>query len=245
MQNKLEVCCYSVESAIIADKAGASRIELCENHSEGGTTPSYASIKLAVEKLSIPVNVIIRPRGGDFLYSDIEYELIKEDVATAKYLNANGIVIGFLDKHGNIDIKRTKEIVSIAKPMEVVFHRAFDRCKNPFEALEQLIELGVNRVLTSGQKPTAIEGVDLLSELVKKAKSRIIIMPGSGVNDKNILEILLKTKAVEFHSSAKTFIDSKMEHQGEFVSMGSEKKNEIISVNEIQIRDMILKLIKP
>jgi len=244
MKQKIEVCCFSVESAIIAEKTGADRIELCDNYYEGGTTPSYASIKLAIKELNIPVNIIVRPRGGDFLYSDIEYKLIKEDVLIAKKLNANGIVIGFLNTDGSIDIERTKEIIEIAKPMEVTFHRAFDRCKNPLDALEQLIELGVDRILTSGQKKTAIEGIDLLSELVKKANNRIIIMPGSGINDKNISKLITKTKAIEYHSSAKMFKLSKMDYINSSFYNDSEIKyaNKTIFVDEDKLKKMINQL---
>ncbi len=240
MKKILEICCYTIESAIKAELAGADRIELCENYSEGGTTPSYANIKYAVDKLYIPVNVIIRPRGGDFLYSDLEFDIIKQNVQIAKQLGANGIVIGFLTADGNIDIKRTKEIINIAKPMEITFHRAFDRCENPFVALEQLIDLGVDRILTSGQKQTALEGVNIISQLVKQAEDKIIIMPGSGINDNNITELIEKTNAIEFHSSAKTFIQSKMEYSDKTVSMGSNSidENRIISVNADMIEKM-------
>jgi len=240
MKRKLEICCYTVESAILAEKAGADRIELCENYLEGGTTPSYGSIKSIIEKLKIPVNVIIRPRGGDFFYSELEFEIIKQDVEIAKQLSVNGVVIGFLTADGNIDIEKTQEIIELARPMEVTFHRAFDRCKEPFVALEQLIDLGIERILTSGQEQTAYEGVNLISELVKRVDNRIVIMPGSGVNDKNITELIEKTKALEFHSSAKTFIGSKMNYSDKAVSMGSNSidENQIVSVDIEEIKKM-------
>ncbi len=240
MNRKLEICCYSVESAILAEQAGADRIELCENFSEGGTTPSYATIKIAVKKLQIPVSVIIRPRGGDFLYSDIEYELVKEDVKISKELGVNSIVVGFLISDGSIDIQKTKEIVDLARPMEVTFHRAFDRCKDPFEALEQLIEIGVKRILTSGQRNKATEGIRLLQQLVEKAQDRIIIIPGSGVNDKNISNLISETKVVEYHSSAKTLMPSRMGFQQKNIHMGSKEGNEnlIISVDTDMIKEM-------
>ena len=243
MQNekKIEICCYSLESAIKAEKSGADRVELCDNYSEGGTTPSFATIELAIEKLNIPVNVIVRPRGGDFLYTELEYEIIKKDILKIKEINANGIVIGFLKKDGNIDIERTKEIVNLALPMEITFHRAFDMCQNHLEALEQLKEIGITRILTSGGKNTAFEGIDLISELVKKANGEIIIMPGSGVNDKNLNELMQKTKAFEFHSSAKAFENSKMEYFNQNISMGgTESVNEFskVTVNTAQIQKM-------
>lgn len=240
MGKKIEICCFTAESAIIAENVGADRIELCENYFEGGTTPSYGSIKTVLEKLIIPVNVIIRPRGGDFFYSDTEFDIIKQDVKAVKQLGANGIVIGFLKNDGNIDVEKTKEIIELAKPMEITFHRAFDRCKNPFVAIEQLIELGINRVLTSGQKQTAYAGVDLISQLVKQAGDRIVVMPGSGVNDENINELIEKTNAKEFHSSAKIFIPSKMGYSDKIVSMGSNSvdENNIISVDVNMIKNM-------
>jgi copper homeostasis protein len=242
MKRKLEICCYSVESAIDAEKAGASRIELCDNYSEGGTTPSFASIETAINKLAIPVNVIIRPRGGDFLYSDIEFEIIKQDIIHCKKIGANGIVIGFLKTDGNIDIEKTKEIVQLAKPMEITFHRAFDMSKNPIKALEELRELGITRILSSGAKNTAPEGKDLLEELVKNAQDQIIIMPGSGVNEQTISDLLQETKAKEYHSSAKTFINSKMNYYNRDISMGGvESVNEFsrVAVDMEKIRKML------
>lgn len=223
MKNKLEICCYSVESALIAERAGAHRVELCDNYMEGGTTPSYATIKHAVQLLDIPVNVIIRPRGGDFLYSDIEYEIIKNDVLIARELNANGVVVGFLNEDGSIDEQKIKEIIELAKPMEVTFHRAFDMCKDPVIALQQLMEAGVKRILTSGQEDKAIFGAELLAKLVTQAGDEIIVMPGSGVNETNISELMEKTGAVEYHSSAKSFEKSKMKYFQPSVSMGDIK----------------------
>ena len=217
---EIEICCYSVESALIAEKAGAHRVELCDNFLEGGTTPSYATIKHAVQLLDIPINVIIRPRGGDFLYSDIEYEIIKNDVIVTKELNVNGIVVGFLNKDGSINEQKTREIVELAKPMEVTFHRAFDMCKDPIVALKQLIKAGVKRILTSGQKNKAIDGIELLAKLVTYAGDDIIIMPGSGVNETNIGELMEKTGAIEYHSSAKSFDISNMKYFHPNVNMG-------------------------
>ena len=242
MKRKLEICCYSVESAINAERSGADRIELCDNYLEGGTTPSYATIHYSVEKLNIPVNVIIRPRGGDFLYSDIEYEIIKQDVLAAKKLNANGIVIGFLTSSGEIDIEKTKEIVELAKPLEITFHRAFDMCKDPLKAIDQLKKIGITRILTSGAKNTVIEGINLLAKLVKKAGNEIIIMPGSGVNETNLSELIQKTKAIEYHSSAKTFDNSKMNYFNQDISMGGiDTVNEFskITVDSEKIKKMI------
>jgi len=242
IQRKLEICCYTAESAVLAKNAGAHRIELCDNYKEGGTTPSFATIKKVIDKVDIPVNVIVRPRGGDFLYSELEYEIIKEDIRQIKDLGANGVVVGFLKSDGEIDLQRTKEIVELAEDMEVTFHRAFDMCNDPFKALDQLIELGITRILTSGAQNTAMEGVELISQLVKKAQDKIIIMPGSGVNDKNIETLIEQTNVTEFHSSAKTFLHGKMHYQNQSVSMsGSVNPEEFkhISVDQEQIKTML------
>lgn len=222
-KKKLEICCFSVESAIKAEKFGANRIELCDNYPEGGTTPSYAAIKHAINKLGIPVNVIVRPRGSDFLYSQVEYEIIKEDVLAVKELGANGIVTGFLKSNGDIDLERTKEIVGLAKPMEVTFHRAFDMCRDPMEALDQLKETGITRILTSGAKSSVVEGIELLAKLTEKAGDDISIMPGGGVNDKTLHELINRTKAFEFHSASMTFENSGMKYFNEDISMGGIK----------------------
>ncbi|WP_462281032.1 copper homeostasis protein CutC [Salinivirga cyanobacteriivorans] len=242
INRKLEICCYTAESAILAEAAGAHRIELCDNYAEGGTTPSFATIQKVVDNLDIPVNVIVRPRGGDFVYSEMEYAIIKEDVRQIKALGANGVVLGFLKSDGEIDIKRTKEIVSFAGNMEVTFHRAFDMCSDPFKALEQFIDIGVTRILTSGLKKRAMEGVELIAKFIEKAEDRIIIMPGSGVNDKNLAELIQQTNATEFHSSAKTFIQGKMQFQNESVSMSGRSNPEEfkhISVDQEQVNAML------
>ncbi len=242
MKRKLEICCYSAESALIAEQAGADRIELCDNFTEGGTTPSYATIKYAIDNLRIPVNVIIRPRGGDFLYSDIEFEIMKQEVLEMKRLGVNGIVFGILKANGEIDIERTKEIKELAYPMELTFHRAFDMCKNQLKALEQLIELRINRILTSGAENTAYKGTKLLAELVKAAENKIIIMPGSGINENTIEEILNKTEALEFHSSAKIFVNSDMEYFNPNIKMGKNQNIDEytkISIDTNQIKKML------
>ena len=206
----LEICANSVESALMAQKGGAQRVELCDNIYEGGTTPSYGAILSASKLLNIDLNIIIRPRGGDFCYSELEFEIMKKDIEFAKKLGVNGIVIGILNPDGTIDTLRTKLLVELAKPMSVTFHRAFDVTKDPFKALEDIIECSCDRVLTSGQENKAIEGVSLIKTLVEKAENRIIIMPGSGINEKNIQEIYQKTKAIEFHASLRKNVKSKM-----------------------------------
>ncbi|MDD2279795.1 MAG: copper homeostasis protein CutC [Bacteroidales bacterium] len=241
-KRKLEICCFTAESALRAAQAGAHRIELCDNIAEGGTTPSHATIDWVVKQLQIPVNVIVRPRGGDFLYSDMEYHLIKEDIAHIKRLGANGIVIGFLTPTGEINVQKTAEIIKLAAPMEVTFHRAFDMCNNPFEALEQLKELGVTRILTSGGYANAKKGAHVIAQLVQKANDEIIIMPGSGINHRNLGDLIVSTMANEYHSSAKIFIDGGMQFKNNNVSMsGNDAPDEFrhISVDSSQIKKML------
>ncbi len=240
---KLEIACYNYESAVLAEKAGADRIELCDNYFEGGTTPSYGTISLTVKRLKIPVNIIIRPRGGNFIYTDDEFEIMKEDIKIAKEIKANGIVIGLLNKKGEVDFERTKELIELAKPLEITFHRAFDVTNDPFKALDDLINLGVDRILTSGTEKTAEKGIKLISELIKKAGNRITIMPGSGIRENNIQLIARKTGATEFHSSAMTFI-KKDNLSGTNVNIGSSENDEsmIVSVDQKVISGMKDKL---
>ncbi len=217
---QIEVCVDSVESAIIAQHAGAKRVELCNNLMEGGTTPSAACIEIARKNLDIELNVLMRPRGGDFLYSTLEMETIEKDIMFAKKMGADGIVVGFLHKNGRIDIGKLKTVIEIARPMSITFHRAFDVCRDPFEALDDLINSGVDRLLTSGQKNKAEEGIELISKLVKKADGKIIIMPGSGINAFNFLKIMNLSGAHEFHLSARTVKKSEMLFRREDVKMG-------------------------
>jgi copper homeostasis protein len=190
---------FLTTSAAIA--GGADRIELCANLAEGGTTASYGLIRKCRESFSVQLYPIIRPRGGDFLFSEDEYSIMLEDVRLCKELGCDGIVVGLLNTDGTIDIKRTATIIEAVYPLGVSFHRAFDRCRDPFEAMEQLIAIGCERILTSGQQPLAPDGVELIAELNKIADSRIIIMPGSGVRKENIKMLASITGCVEFHSS--------------------------------------------
>lgn len=246
MSSKLEICCYSAESAILSEKAGADRIELCDNFSEGGTTPSYATVKYTVANVNLPIYVIIRPRGGDFLYTDVEFEIMKAEVSEMKALGVQGIVFGILKSSGEIDVERTKEIIELTAPMDATFHRAFDMSKDHLKSLETLKELGISRVLTSGGKKTAFEGMELLTKLVEAAEDQIIVMPGSGINEKNIGEIIHRTGAKEFHASAKTFVKSGMDYVDPTIKMGkSDSMDEYkkISVNSEQIK-MMNKILK-
>lgn len=209
----LEICAGSVASALNAQEGGADRVELCASLPEGGTTPSYATIVKARELLTIQLYPIIRPRGGDFLYDDLEYELMCKDIGLCKQAGCDGVVIGILTPEGKVDKKRCRQLVELAWPLGVTFHRAFDRTANPFEALEDIISTGCERILTSGQRPTAPEGAELLAALVREADDRIAIMIGSGVRENNIAELVQKTGAREYHSTAQTTVDSKMEYR--------------------------------
>jgi copper homeostasis protein len=221
MNVKLEICANSFTSALAAQNGGAHRVELCENMAEGGTTPSYAQIKLCKENLNIEVWPIIRPRGGDFLYTYLEFNLMKEDIKICKSLGCDGIVTGVIKTNGEIDILRCAELIELAKPMPVAFHRAFDMTNNLTKALEDLINLGVVRVLTSGAANTALNGVEVIKKLVKQAQNRIEIMPGAGVNPKNIGQILKATGATNIHSSARVSVESKMEFRNPVTKMGT------------------------
>jgi len=210
LKHLLEVIAFSVESCATIEKAGAHRIELCDNPGEGGTTPSYGFIKKAREKVSIDLFPIIRPRGGDFLYSADEFDMMLKDVQLCKELHCDGVVIGLLDKDGRVDKGRTQKLVEAAYPLEVTFHRAFDRVRDAQEALEDVIAAGCTRILTSGLHPTVSEGKEVLQQLVQQAHGRIIIMPGSGLRAANIGDIAATTGATEFHTSARKAVDSQM-----------------------------------
>jgi copper homeostasis protein len=209
---QLEICCFNIGSALVAQQYGASRIELCDNPAEGGTTPSYGYLERAREILRIPLFPIVRARGGDFLYNDDEYRIMLKDIQQIKQLGCDGIVIGLLAADGNINKSRTARLVQLAYPMSVTFHRAFDRVQDPFQALEDIIDTGCERILTSGLRPTVDEGVELITQLVRAAADRIIIMPGSGVRAGNISQLARATGASEFHSSARISVPSKMNY---------------------------------
>jgi copper homeostasis protein len=218
----LEVCANSVASALAAQDGGAYRVELCENLYEGGTTPSYGEIQIARKLLKIKLYVLIRPRGGDFLYSDVEYDIITADVNYCIEAGCDGIVIGILNADGTIDKDRCQKLISLAKTkgLGVTFHRAFDMCVDLDQALEDIIDLGCERILTSGGKSTAMEGASIIAHLITKADGRITIMPGSGVSEKNAADLVQFTGAKEIHSSARVRVQSKMEYKNDHIVMG-------------------------
>ena len=237
----IEIATSDFTTTKSAVEGGANRIELCAALTEGGTTPSYGTIKQCRDSFSVSIYPIIRPRGGDFLYTDAEFEAMKADVRICKELQCDGVVIGLLLKDGNIDVERTSRLVELAGGMGVTFHRAFDRCKDPAQALEQLIQIGCERVLTSGQVPAAPDGVELIASLQKQSNGRIVIMPGSGVRASNIKMLADKTGCTEFHSSLRDKRKSEMSfiHPGFASSEESYYNNYIDAAAVKALRDAL------
>jgi len=218
MSFKLEVIAFNIESCAVIEASGAHRIELCDNPGEGGTTPSAGFIQQARKKCSIELYPIIRPRGGDFLYTEEEFECMKTDIIQCKKAGCDGVVIGMLMADGSVDTDRCSRLVSIAYPMGVTFHRAFDRVADPVQALEDVIKTGCERILTSGLRPQASDGAAMIKELIAQANERICIKPGSGIRSNNIASLVTATGAVEFHSSARISIPGKMEYKNQFMN---------------------------
>lgn len=217
---RVEICVDSPDGAFAAQAGGADRVELCDSLLEGGTTPSAGSIKITRRGLAIGLQVIIRPRGGDFLYTPHESDVIQEDIRIAKDLGVDGVVFGCLTPEGDIDMRLTAQLVNVSRPMNVTFHRAFDMCRDASRALEDLISLGVDRVLTSGQEASCLEGIALLAALHRQAAGRIIVMPGGGITPRNIRRIVEPTGVSEVHLSARSNVESAMQHRNTRVSMG-------------------------
>lgn len=232
MNYKLEVIAFNLESCSVIQRCGANRIELCDNPADGGTTPSFGFLKKARELVSIDLYAMIRPRGGDFLFSDDEFAAMKADVLRCKEIGCDGVVIGMLNADGTIDKRRNAELVELAYPLGVTFHRAFDRTRDAFEALETIIEIGCERILTSGLTPNVTEGAAMLTQLVKAADDRLIIMPGSGVRSSNIATLAKQTGAAEFHTSARTTLHSKMNYINQ--QMKEELNTVIADADEIR-----------
>lgn len=201
---QLEIACFNLSAALIAQKNGADRIEFCDGILVGGITPDFTSTELAITSVTIDMYVMIRPRGGDFRYTDAEFDQMKFDVMAFKRIGVQGFVFGILDENHTIDVVRNKELVELAYPLPCTFHRAFDEVSDAFQALEEVIDCGFQTILTSGQTPNVLLGKQRLAELVRKADNRITIMPGGGLRSSNIQEIQEATHAVFFHSSAIT-----------------------------------------
>lgn len=235
MSFTLEVIGFNIESCIIAQFAGAHRIELCDNAGEGGTTPSYGFIKSARQVLKISLYPIIRPRGGDFFYSDSEFDIMKTDIKLCRALGCEGVVTGILNTDGTVDKKRCKQLTDLAYPMAVSFHRAFDRTNDPFRAMEDIIEAGFERILTSGQQPVALEGVALIAQLIAAADGRVSIMPGSGVRSNNIISLAEQTGATEFHTSARTYEPTRMS----YINEQMKERLDVVSADGVEIKKIV------
>jgi copper homeostasis protein len=241
---QLEVCANSLTSALAAQEGGAVRVELCDNLGEGGTTPSHGQIKIARKLLHIKLYVLIRPREGDFLYNDIEFEIIKADIQHCIEAGCDGVVIGILNADGTIDKHRCAELVQMAKKagLGVTFHRAFDMSADLYQALEDIIEIGCERILTSGGKSTAIEGANVIAHLVEKAAGRIIIMPGSGVDETTVADIVHFTKVSEIHSSARKPVKSKMQYHNDHIMLSRDPDEYSMMLTDAEKAGQIIRL---
>lgn len=219
----IEVVVYNVESALKAQEGGADRIELCDNPAEGGTTPSIGCVEVVRQALNIDVYVMIRPRGGDFHYSRYEFHSMKRDIRQCQKLSVDGFVLGILTPDGRIDKERCRELIDMCRPLKVTCHRAFDMTRDPAEALEDCIEVGFDRILTSGRHLKAIDGVDVIARMVKQAAGRVSIMAGSGVTTENVQELVERTRVNEIHTSASTERESLMTYRNsEITGMGGQ-----------------------
>lgn len=215
-----EVCVDSVDGALAAEQGGAHRVELCSDLLEGGLTPSHGTIEVARERLGIRIMAMVRPRGGDFCYSDAEFDVMRRDVLASRALGADGVVFGILNPDGTLDRERTAELIALARPLPVTFHRAFDMTRDPLEALETLIAIGADRVLTSGQEPTVLEGVEVIASLVERAAGRIVVMPGGGITARHARLIVEATGVTELHFAALEPRAGRMEYRNPRVFMG-------------------------
>jgi copper homeostasis protein len=219
-QITVEICVDSLESATAAERGGAKRVELCSDLLEGGITPSAGLIATARKKVSIGLHVMIRPRGGDFYYSDDAFDVMRRDVLMAKQLGADGVVFGLLDLEANVDVQRTRQLADLAKPLKTTFHRAFDVSADLRQSLEDVVEAGADRILTSGGAETAVGGIAALYDLVKRAKDRVIIMACGGIDDQNVGVVLEKTCVREIHAGLRTPVESPMRYRRKRISMG-------------------------
>ncbi|HMG89245.1 MAG TPA: copper homeostasis protein CutC [Chryseolinea sp.] len=235
----IEVVVYNIASALKAQEGGADRIELCDSPGDGGTTPSLGTVEVIRKNVSLDLYVMIRPRGGDFCYSSYEFHAMKRDISHCQKLSVDGVVFGILNADGTIDKKRCGELIKKVRPLKVTCHRAFDMTRDPFEALEDCIEVGFDRILTSGQQSQAIKGVELIAALNKKAIGRILIMPGAGVNEETVQTIVSTSGVGEIHCSAFAFSESTMQYKNPNIQgMGSEEGSEykIRTVDPLRIK---------
>jgi copper homeostasis protein len=222
----VEICVDSVASAVAAERGGAKRVELCSDLLEGGITPSAGTIELVRDRVAIAIQVMIRPRGGDFCYDADEFEIMRRDVAVAKSLGADGVVFGILDADGNVDTERSRRLVELARPLEVTFHRAFDMSADLFRSLEDVCATGAHRILTSGGQPTALQGIEAIADLVKAAAGRIAIMPGSGIKAENARRIVTESGVREIHAGLGNSVAGPMRFRNPHLSMGKATERE-------------------
>jgi copper homeostasis protein len=237
----LEICLESVDSVIAAERGGAQRVELCANLLEGGTTPSAGAIRAARERSSIAINVMVRPRGGDFLYTDTEFDSMQHDIRAAKELGADAIVLGLLRANGTVDVERTRQLVELAAPLPVTFHRAIDVSRDLLAALEDVISTGAARVLTSGGQPSVVEGAVMVAKMIVAAKDRIIVMPGCGIRPENVVSILETTGAREVHIALEEELQSGMEFRKAEIPMGGVDGREYLRfvTSESAVRNVV------
>lgn len=238
----IEICLESATSVLRAQEGGADRVELCSDLFEGGCTPSLGTFRIARKLASIPINVMIRPRGGDFCYSDDEFSVMLEDVRVFREEGANAVVFGILTPDGDIDMERSSRLIEAARPMDVTFHRAFDMTRDAFSSLEKLVDLGVRRVLTSGQEATVTEGADLLAELVKKADRRIIVMPGCGITERNFNKLHERIGASEYHVHLPSDEPSLMRFHPGHIYMGGLLRQSEFSLSQtdsLRVREIV------
>ena len=241
---KVEICIDSVESAIAAERGGAKRVELCSDLLEGGITPGAGLIASVRSRIGIDLFVMIRPRGGDFCYTDFEFEVMQEEIAHARQLGADGIVIGLLDEQGRVDVERTRNLVELAQPLPVTFHRAIDMTPDLLAALEDVVATGASRILTSGGAPNVTRGVRQIARMVEAAAGRIAIMPGGGITVANLATIAETTGATEFHSSVRTALPSPVRFRKQGMSMGDIRDREYrrFAVREESVRALVRSL---
>ena len=229
----VEVVVYNIDSALKAEIGGADRIELCDNPGDGGTTPSYGTIELVRQNVTLDVYVMIRPRGGDFFYNSYEFHSMKRDISQCQKLSVDGVVFGILNPDGTIDKKRCKELINQVRPLKATCHRAFDMTRDPFDALEDCIEVGFDRILTSGQQAQAVLGTHLLRELIQKAKGRIVIMPGSGINEETVGAVVKETAANEIHFSAAVMRESEMTFRNPMIASMGDAPDEALTIRTV------------
>jgi copper homeostasis protein len=218
---RVEVCADSVASAVAAQRGGAARVELCSGLIEGGITPSAGLIEMTRAAVGLGIHVMIRPRGGDFLYDEDEFRTMRRDIELAKTLRADGVVLGLLDVNGNVDVERTRELSELARPLSVTFHRAFDMTSDLFRALEDICTAGVDRVLTSGGKQTAQEGLAAIKELVERSRGRVVVMAGSGIKPENARSLIESTGVGEIHVGLRGVVEGPMRYRNPQITLGA------------------------